>query len=142
MDRLSQNITTTTVDGDPEETDRIPLLKVKLFIISRSEPRVKTGLVDSALVFVLHHVHFSLVDGDIRIVLKLELFELAQRRQLEGWPSDEHINLLCHRAARLFIYAAPTIKFLDNSIYLPERRWIRSLTFQKVQYMRERKKKL
>ena len=102
--------------------------EAKFFITGRPEPRIKTGfrlplLVDSTDVFVLHDVHPSLVENDIRIYLKHELSELAQRRQLEGWPSNEHVNLLCSRAAGLFVYAVATVKFLDSATHLTEHRF-------------------
>ena len=101
--------------------------EVKFFITGRPEPRIKTGfrlplLVDSTRVFVLHDVHPSLVDNDIRIFLKHDLSELGRRRRLERWPSDEHIEILCRRAAGLFVYAAATVKFLDSNTHLPDRR--------------------
>ena len=100
---------------------------VKFFVTGRPEPRIKTGfrlplLVNSTDVFVLHDVHPSVVNDDIRLFLKHELSELARRRRIDGWPSDEHIDLLCHRAAGLFVYAAATVKFLDNKVQLPKRR--------------------
>ena len=64
-------------------------------------------------------VESSIINMDIQRFLKTQLSELAQQFQLTGWPSDEHINLLCQRAAGLFIYAAATIKFLDHKIYPP-----------------------
>ena len=101
--------------------------KVKFFITGRPEPRIKTGfrlplLADSTGVFVLHDVHPSLVENDIRIFLKHELSELAQRRKLKEWPTDEHIDLLCERAAGLFVYSVATVRFLDGSIHLPRYR--------------------
>ncbi|KAF9645175.1 hypothetical protein BDM02DRAFT_3263101, partial [Thelephora ganbajun] len=105
--------------------EQIP--KVKFFITGRPEPRIKTGfrlplLVDSTDVFVLHDIDPSLVNSDIRLFLKHELFEVAQRYLLEGWPSDEHIDLLCRRAGGLFVYAVATVRFLDSSTHLPKRR--------------------
>ena len=104
--------------------EQIP--RVKFFITGRPEPRIKTGfrlplLVDPTDVFVLHDVHPSLINNDIRVFLEHELLELAQRRRLKGWPSDEHINILCDRAAGLFIYAVATVKFLDSGTHLPRR---------------------
>ena len=101
--------------------------KVKFFITGRPEPRIKTGfrlplLVDTTDVFVLHNVHPSLVEKDIRLFLKHELSKLARLRQLEQWPSDEHINLLCQRAAGFFVYAVATVKFLSSSTHLPKNR--------------------
>ncbi|KAF9642193.1 hypothetical protein BDM02DRAFT_3193718 [Thelephora ganbajun] len=104
--------------------EQIP--KVKFFITGRPEPRIKDGfrlplLVDSTNVFVLHDVQPSLINSDIRLFLKHELSEVARRRRVEGWPSDEHINVLCDRAGGLFVYAVAAIKFLDTSTLLPER---------------------
>ena len=101
--------------------------RVKFFITGRPEPRIKTGfrlplLEDATKVFVLHDVHPESINNDILLFLKHELSELARRHELEGWPSDEHIGLLCQRAAGLFVYAVATVKFLDSKTRLPERR--------------------
>ena len=102
--------------------------EVRFFITGRPEPRIETGfrlplLADSTDVFVLHNVHPSLVENDIRTFFKHELYELARRRRLEGWPSDEHIDLLCRRAAGLFVYAVATVKFLESDAHLTEDRF-------------------
>ena len=101
--------------------------EVKFFITGRPEPRIKTGfrlplLADSTDVFVLHEVPPSLIENDIRIFLNHELLQLAKRHELKDWPLDEHIDLLCERAAGLFVYAVATVRFLDGTAYLPERR--------------------
>jgi hypothetical protein len=100
--------------------------RVKFFITGRPEPQIKAGfrlplLVDSTNVFILHDVHPLLINNDIWLFLKYELSELAQRRRLNGWPSDEDLDILCHRADGLFIYAVATVKFLDNKAQLPKR---------------------
>ncbi|KAF9645968.1 hypothetical protein BDM02DRAFT_383204 [Thelephora ganbajun] len=105
--------------------EQIP--KVKFFITGRPEPRIKTGfrfplLVDSTDIFILHDIHPSLIENDIRLFLKHELSEVARRHRLERWPRDEHIDLLCRRAGGLFVYAVATVRFLDSRIHLPERR--------------------
>ena len=99
---------------------------VKFFITGRPEPRIKTGfrlplLVDSTDVFVLHDVHTSLINNDIRLFLKHELSELARRRRLDDWPSDKNLDTLCHRAEGLFVYAVATVKFLDSPFLLPNK---------------------
>ena len=99
--------------------------RVKFFITGRPEPRIKTGfrlplLEDATNVFVLHDVRPVLINNDIRLFLKHELSELAQRRRLDGWPSDKDIDLLCSRAGGLFIYAAATVKFLDSRTHPPQ----------------------
>ena len=103
---------------------RIP--KVKFFITGRPEPRIKTGfrlplLADATNVFVLHDVHPSLINNDIRLFLIHELSELARRHLLDGWPTDESVDLLCQRAAGLFVYAVATVKYLDKKHYIPDR---------------------
>ena len=105
--------------------DQIP--NVKFFITGRPESRIKSGfrlplLVESTNVFVLHDVCPSLVNDDIRLFLRHELSELARRRQVKGWPSDEQIDILCDRAAGLFAYTVATVKFLDAKNRLPKQR--------------------
>ena len=100
--------------------------RVKFFITGRPEPRIKTGfrlplLEDVTDVFVLHNVHPSLINNDIRLFPDHKLSELAEQCHLNGWPSDEHINLLCQRAAGLFVYAVATVKFLDSGTHLPKK---------------------
>jgi len=101
--------------------------KVKFFITGRPEARIRTGfrlpiLVELTSVFVLHDVDPPLINSDIRLFLRHELSGLAQRRRLGRWPSDEHIDLLCNRAAGLFVYAVATVKFLDSNTHLPRHR--------------------
>ena len=44
-----------------------------------------------------------------------KLLELARRRQdLNDWLTKERLNLLCKRAAGLFVYTMATVKFLDK----------------------------
>ena len=100
--------------------------KAKFLITGRPEPRIKTGfrlplLVDATSVFVLHDVHPSLINNDIRLFLKHELSELAQQHLLDGWPTEDNINLLCQRAAGLFVYAVATVKYLSKKFYLPDK---------------------
>ena len=101
--------------------------KVKFFLTGRPEPRIRSGfrlelLRPLADVFVLHDVQPSLINNDIRLFLKHELSELAQRRRIDGWPADEHVGLLCRRAAGLFVYAVATVKFLDSETHPPRQR--------------------
>ena len=101
--------------------------RVKFFITGRPEPRIRSGFRLELLrpltdVFVLHEVQPSLINNDIQLFLKHELSELARRRCIGGWPSDEHVELLCQRAAALFVYAVATVKFLDSKTHPPKQR--------------------
>ena len=100
--------------------------KVKFFITGRPEPRIKSGfrlplLKTLTNVFILHDVQPASIDNDIKLFLKHELSELARRHLLIGWPTDENIDLLCQRAAGLFVHAVATVKFLDKRFYLPDK---------------------
>ncbi|KAF9646338.1 hypothetical protein BDM02DRAFT_3262324 [Thelephora ganbajun] len=94
--------------------------KVKFFVTGRPEPRIREGfrlplLAEVTDVFVLHNVEPSLVNNDIRLFFKQSFLGLAHRQQgLDDWPTREQLDLLCERAAGLFVYAAATIQFIDH----------------------------
>ena len=106
---------------------RIP--SVKFFVTGRPEPRIQTGfhlplLRNLTDVFVLHGVEPKIINSDIRLFLKHGLSELAARRGIkdeDGWPTEEHLDLLCRRADGLFVYAVATLKFLDHGFKRPDR---------------------
>jgi len=92
--------------------------KVKFFLTGRPEPRIREGfrlplLAAKTDVFVLHDVRPGLINNDIRLFFEHSFLELARhRRELDNWPAKEQLDLLCKRAAGLFVYAAATVKFL------------------------------
>ena len=101
---------------------------VKFLITGRPEPRIQSGFRLKLLkpltdVFVLHEVEPSVVNADIRLFLEHGLAELAKRRGVERdiWPTDEHLDMLCERAAGLFVYAVATLKFLDHAFTPPNK---------------------
>ena len=124
------------VDADPQSTilsvmgrlvEGIP--SVKFFITGRPEPRIRSGFRLGLLrpltdVFVLHEVEPSVVNVDIRLFLQHGLCELANRagREQDGWPTEEQLDLLCERAAGLFVYAVATLKFLDHPFTPPSKK--------------------
>ena len=55
------------------------------------------------------------VNSDIRRFFEYKFSELSRRRHgLGDWPTKSQLDLLCKRAAGLFVYAAATVKFLDH----------------------------
>ena len=101
---------------------------IKFLITGRPEPRIQSGFRLSLLrpltdVFVLHEVEPSIINMDIRLFLKHGLSELAKRRGIEQdvWPTDVQLDLLCNRAAGLFVYAVATLKFLDHVFSPPSK---------------------
>ena len=107
---------------------RVPT--VKFFVTGRPESRIQTGfrlplLRDLTDVFVLHNVEPAIINNDIRLFFKHGLSELAARHGIKnegGWPTQEHLDLLCRRAGGLFVYAVATLKFLDHGFKRPDRR--------------------
>jgi len=111
--------------------------KVKFFLTGRPEQHIREGFrlplsVKMADVFVLHEVEPCQVDSDVRLFFRHSLTELAGRRGLVNWPIEEQLDHLCERAAGLFVYAAATVKFVDNNYRNPETQLDLLLQSQKI----------
>jgi len=107
--------------------------RVKIFVTGRPEPRIREGfrlplLEQVTDVFVLHEVESDRVNRDIRLFFKHRFAELAGRRRgLDGWPTEEQLDLLCERAAGLFVYAVATVRFIDHRNSSPKKQLDRLL---------------
>ena len=107
--------------------------KVKFFLTGRPEPCIREGfrlplLAKVTDVFILHNVELSLVNNDIQLFFTHWFSELAERRGgLDGWPTKDQMDILCERAAGLFVYAAATVKFVDHKNNNPKRQLDRLL---------------
>jgi len=109
--------------------DKIP--QVKFFITGRPEPRIRSGFRLESLrpiteVLRLHDVERSLVDNDIKLFLRTGLTNIAETRSdcdlTEDWPSSHDIDILCEKAAGLFIYASTVVKFVSSEYDSPTER--------------------
>ena len=109
--------------------DEIP--QVKFFITGRPEPRIRSGFRLESLrsiteVLKLHDVERSSVDDDIKLFFRTRLTEIAKTRSecdlAEDWPSSYDIDILCKKAAGLFIYASTVVKFVASQYHLPTER--------------------
>ncbi|KAF9779596.1 hypothetical protein BJ322DRAFT_1221434 [Thelephora terrestris] len=102
--------------------------KVKFFLTGRPEPRIRKGfhlplLTRATDIFLLHEVKPDQVNSDIRQFFKESFLELAYHHPgLDHWPAKEQMDLLCERAAGLFVYAVATVKFIDSQNYPPKKR--------------------
>ena len=104
--------------------------KVKIFITSRPEPPIQQGFQLELLrpitdVLRLHDVDRSLVDAEIRVYLRTRLTKIKRRKGRkfpEEWPSPHEIDVLCEKAAGLFIYASKLVKFIASKTHLPTER--------------------
>ena len=112
--------------------------KVKFFLTGRPEPRISIGfslplLAKITDVFVLHEVESDQVDSDIRLFFRTSFLDLGLHRGgLDNWPTEEQLDRLCGRAARLFVYAAATVKFIDNNRRGPRKQLEILLQSQKI----------
>ena len=101
---------------------------VKFFVTGRPEPRIREGfrlplLAKATDVFILHEVEPARVNSDIQLFFTQKFMELTGRRHgLDGWPTKAQLDLLCERAAGLFVYAVATVKFIDSRNSNPPKR--------------------
>ena len=100
--------------------------KVKFFVTGRPEPCISIRfrlplLAKITDVFILHEVGLDQVNSDIHLFFKSKFKELAFRRRLGSWPTEGQLDILCGRAAGLFIYAAATVKFVDTNSRSPRK---------------------
>ena len=113
---------------------RIP--KVKFFVTSRPEPRIRTGFrlplpAMATDVLVLHEVQPDQVNDDIRLFLGHSFSEIKRNHpEMVDWPTEEQLDLLCERAAGLFVYAVAIVRCINQRNKNPEsqlNRLLRSL---------------
>ena len=110
--------------------------KVKIFLTGRPERRIREGfglpqMMEATHVLVLHDVEPHQVESDIQLFFEHSLSEVATR--LHGpkdWPTKEQLDLLCERAAGLFVYAVATVKFIDHGNNGPGEQLDRLLKFE------------
>ena len=112
-----------------EFVSQIP--KVKFFLTGRPERRIHEGfhlLAEAKDVLVLHAVEPSQVDSDIRLFFTHSFKKIVDEG---GWPTSEQLNLLCERAAGLFVYAVATVKFVTHRTSDPKEQLARLLQSSK-----------
>ena len=102
--------------------------KVKFLMTSQPKPHILASFHLSLLnglanTITLHAIEPDLIDNDIRLFLKHELSELATWNKLDKWPTATQLDLLCDRAAGLFVYAVATAKFLGYRHALPNEQY-------------------
>ncbi|KZV97365.1 hypothetical protein EXIGLDRAFT_378930 [Exidia glandulosa HHB12029] len=124
--------------GTKNECDIIPCfldaiaaaqVPVRVFVTSRGQPsdflrptydseavHATQGLPLSLVQYVLiHHKSYD-PEGDIRAYLAAEFKRVALKRTVSDWPpSPDQIDILVRMSARLFIFAATIIRWVDCS---------------------------
>ncbi|KZP27506.1 hypothetical protein FIBSPDRAFT_928039 [Athelia psychrophila] len=96
---------------------------IKILITSRPELNINHGFREHVLQsatrsFVLHEIELSAVEADITTYLKPQLEITRDLNGIrKGWPSFEEVNFLSKLSFGLFIYAATSIKFIQDPNY-------------------------
>ena len=70
----------------------------------------------------LHGIPRSVVEHDISLFLKHELWEVGKLHSLRNWPEEEKIDQLLRASDCLFIYAATVCRFVGDPKWLPDHR--------------------
>ena len=94
---------------------------LKILITSRPECPMRlafrTSLNQSSRTYILHDVHRSATDGDIKRYLKVRLQEIAKRRSFQDlseiWPPERLVEKLTSKAAGLFIFASTACEIVN-----------------------------
>ena len=117
---------------------------IKFFITGRPESRIRSGfrlkpLYPITEVLRLHDVERTSVDADIKLYFRTQLSKIAEMRSdcdlTKQWPSSYDIDVLCKKAAGLFIYASTVVKFVASENHLPTERLTLIITLpQKTAY--------
>jgi NACHT domain len=99
------------------------LSPIRFLVTSRPEVNIRIAFESSELSsmthrFILHNIKLSVVQNDIKLYL---LEKLAFTRQLykldRAWPLTDDVNTLTQKSCGLFIFAATSVKFIEDQTY-------------------------
>jgi hypothetical protein len=99
------------------------LLPLKILVTSRPERKITTvfqsnDLGPAAQRVVLHEIALGVVQHDIERYLVVNLDQTRSSYELEkSWPSSEEIHTLAELSSGLFIFAATSVKFVEDRNY-------------------------
>jgi len=107
------------------EAKDLATVQIKIFLTSRPEIPIFDGFRQlSGEVyqdFILHSIPLDTVNADISTFFRQKLSPLKAKHRLgTSWPDELTIERLVERAAGLFIYAATTLRFIQDGIDGPE----------------------
>jgi len=107
------------------EAKDLDTVRIKIFLTSRPEIPIFDGFRQlSGEVyqdFILHNIPLDTVNADISTFFRQKLSPLKAKHGLGiPWPDERIIEQLVERAAGLFIYAATTLRFIEDRIDGPE----------------------
>jgi len=108
-----------------EEAKDLKTVRIKIFLTSRPEIPIFDGFRqlsgEAYQDFILHNIPLDTVNADISTFFLQKLSPLKAKHGLgTPWPDEGIIEQLVERAAGLFIYAATTLRFIEDGIDGPE----------------------
>jgi len=106
-----------------EEAKDLDTIRIKIFLTSRPEIPIFDGFRqlsgEAYQDFILHNIPLDTVSADISTFFRQKLSPLKAKGGTP-WPDELVIAQLVERAAGLFIYAATTLRFIQDGIDDPE----------------------
>jgi len=107
------------------EAKDLDTVRIKVFLTSRPELPIFGGFRqlsgETYQEFILHNIPLDTVNADISTFFMQKLSPLKAMHGLgTPWPDEQIIEQLVERAAGLFIYAATTVRFIQDGIDGPE----------------------
>ncbi|KAJ6461661.1 hypothetical protein C8R45DRAFT_1178784, partial [Mycena sanguinolenta] len=94
----------------------VPELAIKLFVTSRPERHIRPQFGtegDLQCVLRLHEIEDDLVKADISLYLTHHLNSIQAENSLSStWASPADVEVLAHRAGKLFIYAFTAMEYI------------------------------
>jgi len=107
------------------EAKDLETVRIKIFLTSRPEIPIFDGFRqlsgEAYQDFILHNIPLDTVNADISTFFVQKLSPLKAKHGLgTPWPDERIIEQLVERAAGLFIYAATTLRFIQDGIDGPE----------------------
>ncbi|KAJ7926277.1 hypothetical protein B0H13DRAFT_2313603 [Mycena leptocephala] len=99
------------------------LAPIRFLVTSRPENHINVAFTSERLQpntrkFILHQVKLRVVEQDIRHYLSMKLAETRRIYQIqELWPTAESLDLLARLSSGLFIFAATSIKYIEDRSY-------------------------
>jgi hypothetical protein len=98
-------------------------LPLKIFITSRPEQLLRVGFnrqnPESYSRLILHDIERDIVNADIKLYVAERLVEMVDGRSdfqnsMNSWPPEDKVDVLAHRAGRLFIFAKTICDYIGG----------------------------
>ncbi|KAF3407813.1 hypothetical protein DPV78_001659 [Talaromyces pinophilus] len=117
------------------QTKTLLSVNIRVFVTSRPELPIRLGFKnisgDAYHSLILHEIHPTIVEQDIKIFITAEFSRIRQNHGLPiDWPGEKRIQALVVMATPLFIFAATVCRFIEDRTWDPEERLLTVLNYQ------------